>query len=402
MTPAPGSRGFDLFRIAGIQISIDPSWIIIFLLVSVSAAKGIFPAEVPDRLPVAYWVAGAIFGLLFFASVLFHELAHSIVANRLGEEVKKITLFLFGGMAHLTREPNSWKSEIKIAAVGPLASFFLAALFFGCGQMAYIAWGLGLLSVLFAQLAIVNLALGIFNLLPGLPLDGGRIARGLFWRHSGSQIAATRRAAKWGATIGIAMMVWGGLRFFQRDIFGGIWLIFIGMFLRGAAMTSLRSLMMSKAIEGQKVSDLMVREPVTVPHHATLREALQEYFVRYQHRSFPVVFGDEPLGVLRLETLRKAMAQGDSEQPVSAIIHRIDPSMTIGPGQSVQEMLRRSQATGLQELFVMSEGRLVGWITPSTVQRFVEFRLELLGDDSGPRSGGRSASDLRSARTAEE
>ena len=190
-------KGIDLFKVAGIQIAIDYSWIVIFLLVSWSLSAGYFPHEYPGYAWGAYLTVGVVATLLFFASVVTHELAHSLVANRLGQPVRRITLFIFGGMAHLSREPSNATAEMKIAVVGPLTSLALGALFWVCKRIVAGA-GLPLLwAAVFKYLAFINVALALFNLLPGFPLDGGRILRGLLWRRSGD-LRAPRRVRRIG------------------------------------------------------------------------------------------------------------------------------------------------------------------------------------------------------------
>jgi Zn-dependent protease len=193
--PSSGQRGIDLFRAGRVQISIDYSWFVLFFLIFFSLAAGYFPTQFPGYAWLSYVLVGLVATLLFFASVLVHELSHAAVANSLGEDVRRISLFIFGGTAHLSGEPKNPSAELKIAAVGPVSSFVLAA---GFWLTSGIARTVGLDVIIVAglrYLAIINMALAVFNLLPGYPLDGGRLLRALFWQRSGSLARATARAA---------------------------------------------------------------------------------------------------------------------------------------------------------------------------------------------------------------
>lgn len=195
-----------------------------------------------------------------------HELAHSLVANRLGQPVRRITLFIFGGMAHLSREPSNATAEVQIAVAGPLTSLALGALFWVCKRVAA-GIGLPLLwAAVFKYLAFVNVALALFNLLPGFPLDGGRILRGLLWRRSGNLRAATARAADWGTGIAFGLMALGLVEILGGALIGGLWLIFIGMFLRGAARAGYHGVVVERALGGATVRDLMVSDPLILLH----------------------------------------------------------------------------------------------------------------------------------------
>jgi Zn-dependent protease len=195
--------------------------------------------------------------LLFFASVVIHELSHWLMANRMGQEVRRITLFIFGGMAHLSREPRNARTEFLIAVVGPLTSLALGGIFWLVGQ-----WLRDLVAPLWAAvfhyLGFINVALGVFNLLPGFPLDGGRLLRSILWMRSGDLRAATARAANWGGGIAIGLMLLGGLQIFAGALVGGLWLIFIGMFLRGAAQASYHGVVVDQALSGATAGELMM------------------------------------------------------------------------------------------------------------------------------------------------
>ena len=218
----PQQRSIDLVRIAGIDVAVDLSWVVIFLLVLWSLSAGYFPQAYPGQPWFTYLVGGLAATLLFFVSVLVHEFSHALVANRLGEHVRRITLFIFGGMAHLTSEPRSPAAEFKIAVVGPLTSLALGGLFWGLSRL--VGAGAPLWGEVFHYLGFINVALAIFNLLPGFPLDGGRLLRAYFWSRSGDLRDATGRAADWGGGIAIGLMMLGAIEIFSGALVGGLWL----------------------------------------------------------------------------------------------------------------------------------------------------------------------------------
>jgi Zn-dependent protease len=273
---------------------------VIFLLVLWSLSAGYFPQEYPGQPTVDYWIVGLVATLFFFGSVLLHELSHAAVANRLGDKVDRITLFIFGGIARLSGQPKSADSELKIAGVGPLTSLAIALTFWliskTIGQAASLWTGV------FRNLAFINLALALFNLLPGFPLDGGRLLRAVLWKRWGDLPRATARAAQWGSRIGWGLIVLGALEIFGGALVGGIWLIFIGLFLRGAAATGYQGTVVEQTLEHVRVADIMTRDPVTLTPEISVAEAVEQYFLRYGYGGFPVVSDGRVVGVLCCRT----------------------------------------------------------------------------------------------------
>src|SRR6266446_7954516 len=235
-------RGLNVMRIAGIRVMIDPSWLIIFFLLVWSLATGYFPQAHPPIEGRAAWILGVAAALLLFGSVLIHELSHALVAQRAGVSVPRIRLFLFGGVSEMASEPPDPRSEVRIAAAGPLTSFALAVFFFVIvmsGLPSIVPGGRQLVE----YLAALNLALGLFNLLPGFPLDGGRILRAWLWSRHGNLLRATRTAGRAGSFLGYGLMAFGLRELILGSLLGGIWMILIGMFLNQAAGASSREVL---------------------------------------------------------------------------------------------------------------------------------------------------------------
>ncbi|MFH0777033.1 MAG: site-2 protease family protein, partial [Candidatus Eisenbacteria bacterium] len=270
-------RGFDLFTIGGIRISINYTWFVVLGLVIWTLGVGYFPANYPGLGTPTVWVISVAGALLLFISVLLHELSHSFVANRLGLGIRGITLFIFGGIAHLGKEPDDPNTEIKVAAAGPACSLVLSALFFVLSMLAA-RRGAGAVHALFLYVAIMNGALVIFNLVPGFPLDGGRLLRAVLWKRSGDVRRATRIASHFGKGFAIVLILVGLYRIFVEKDLGGIWFVLIGMFLQQAAEGSYQQVLVRKALSGLRVSEIMSTEVVSVETSLTLDQLVEAYF----------------------------------------------------------------------------------------------------------------------------
>jgi Zn-dependent protease len=373
----PRRGGLSLFRVAGIEIRIDWSWLAIFALVLWSLSAGYFPRDHPGWSAAACWGAGAVATTLFFLSVVVHELSHSLVALRAGLPVPSITLFLFGGAAEMVREPDDPKLELRIAAAGPLASFALAAGFGALGA----ALGSGAPEVVTAvlrYLAWINVALGVFNLLPGLPLDGGRILRAVVWWRTGSVEQASRIASRAGRGLGLGLALLGGLQIFAGALVGGIWLILIGLFVRGLAVASLESLVLRRALGDVRVADVMARDPVTVGPGLAVRALIDDYILGHGFRGFPVVEDGKVLGLVSLEGVRDLAPERRDAARVGDLLEPVSAERTIGPDAPLFEALERMARGQTHRLLVLdARGELVGLLTRTGLARFLEIRRSL-------------------------
>jgi Zn-dependent protease len=302
-------RTIGLFTVAGIKVEIDLSWLAIFALILWSLSAGYFPGVYPGHRTSAYWVVGLAATLLFFGSVLIHELSHAAVGNLKGGKVDRITLFIFGGMAHLSAEPKSAEDEILIAGVGPLTSLGLALVFWVIHGMVAAIAASSLWAAVFRYLAFINLALALFNLLPGFPLDGGRLFRAILWKRTGDMDKATARAADWGASLAWGMMGFGALEIFGGALVGGLWLILIGLFLRSAAIREYQGTVMGHLLQRVSVDDIMIRNPVTIGSDTPVSDAIEHYFLRYGYGGFPVVEDGRTIGTLTLSQVRHCPPQ---------------------------------------------------------------------------------------------
>jgi Zn-dependent protease/predicted transcriptional regulator len=373
---AENKRGFKLMTLRGIEIRIDYSWFVVFALVLLSLSAGYFPQAYPDQPVHVYWLTGFFATLLFFLSVITHELAHSLMAIRSGIKIPEITLFIFGGMARLSEDARDPKTEFKIAIVGPLTSFALAAVF-GLPQHVLRGNQPSILVELFGYLSWINVALGIFNLLPGYPLDGGRVLRAIWWWKTGSVVEATRVSSDWGKGLAIVLMVLGGLQIFSGNLIGGVWIILIGLFLRGLAEASYQDVAMRKTIEGARANDVMIRDVVTASTDMPLKRAISDRFLRYGYRGFPVTEDDRVLGLISLANVKGMSEDEQEKKTVGQVMEPLNSEMTIQEDTPVSEALRRSARNRSSHFLVMRDGRMVGMVTYTGMLRYMEVRRAL-------------------------
>jgi len=328
-------------------------------------------------LPFAHWLMAAAAALLLFASLLAHELSHSLVAIRNKLPIHGITLFVFGGVAHLGEEPATPAVELKMAAAGPAMSFFLSIFFFSLTQILLSLRFPGYLLSITNYLFIINLAVGIFNLVPGFPLDGGRILRALIWQFSGNLRRATRIASAFGKGFAFFLMALGLMYFFSGSFVSGVWFIFIGLFLLEAAETSYRQVMMKKVLSGVRVEDIMTANVVTVPPDLTLDRLLEDYFFRFRYASFPVIEDDTLLGLITFHAIKEIERE---KWPVITVREAMIPirrEMTIQKTAEVQHAMAKISGAGLGRLLVISDHKLIGILSQSDIMRLFEFKTEI-------------------------
>lgn len=371
-----GRGSFSIGSIAGIRIGLHPSWLIIAFLITYSLAVG----DLPDRFggwdPALYWVVAAAVAALFFASVLAHELSHALVARRFGIQVRDITLFIFGGAASLEGDTHSPRQEALIAVAGPLCSVVLGLALFGLGLL----WHQEQVVALVGWLAFINLTLGIFNLIPGYPMDGGRILRALIWKLRGDQMAATRNAAAVGRAFGYLLIGLGAFVAFQGAVFNGIWLALIGWFISTAAEASVAQTSVQRSLRGVKVRDVMEVEPPSVRPNEAVAELVNERLMRGEGRSFLVRHDDGGLaGIVTLSDVRRVARDDWPAARVTDIMTRYADLAMVGPNDELESALALLQEREVNQLPVVDDDRrtVMGLLTRAGILRLVETRMKL-------------------------
>lgn len=370
-------RGFRLGKILGFEITIDWSWLLIFFLVAFTLAQFYFPAALPQAGTGMYWALGILASILLFASVLAHELSHSVVARKYGQEVKGITLFLFGGMSQTTEEPKTPKEEFWMAIAGPLTSFALALMFYIFSGAAVAlqspAWVYATLDYLW----FINLVLAIFNLVPGFPLDGGRVLRSAIWAGTNDLRKATQYASWAGQGFGYLLMALGFLDILTRgNLVGGLWIIFIGWFIAGAARSSYQQLLVRQALSGVHVDQVMTTDVPAIPADMSLRQFVDEYLLRHEYSCYPVVNVEEVLGVIGIEEVRTIPSDQWSYARVGDVVHSVNNAYKIQAEDDVWDAVTKLADESVCRLLVMEDNHLKGTVGRETVFRLVQHRMQ--------------------------
>jgi Zn-dependent protease len=370
------TRSFRIGRVFGIAIEIDYTWFVVFFLVVAVVWSGVL-AELRGVSAATRLVVALIGSALFFASVLIHELSHSVVALRNGLGITGITLFLFGGVSKLSDEPKSAQAEFKIAIAGPITSIVLAGMFLSLGYLLRMTTGGTVFASVFWWLGWVNGMLAIFNLLPGFPLDGGRVLRAGIWHSSGNLAEATRIAATFGQAFGLLMIIGGVMTFIGGWGIGALWLAFIGWFLIQAAQSSYQQLVFRQALSGLPVSSVMTDQVQSVPADITLDRVVNEYVMMHNHPAFPVMDDGELLGLLCLADIRAVPRDQWSQIVARQIVPPLSQANTIAPSADAWEALLRMTVENCGRLLVVENGFLRGIISRTDIMRLMRRRMEL-------------------------
>ncbi|MBW3609560.1 MAG: site-2 protease family protein [Actinobacteria bacterium] len=359
-------RSIPLGRIAGIQIGANWSWLLIFALVAWSLAEGIFPSQNPGMTDAAYWVMAVIAALLFFGSIVLHELGHALQARRDDVEIEGITLWLFGGVAQFHNMYRTPDSEFRIAVAGPLVTLVLAGALIGGASIVPLPESVE--AVVF-WLGYINLVLLVFNLLPALPLDGGRVLHALLWRLRGDLARATRVAALVGVGFGSLMIAGGVLLFLATGVFGALWLAFIGWFLSAAARAEAEHMAVRHALGGLRVRDVMSREPVAVPSNATLQAFADEYAIDTTFTTYPVVEHDRPVGLLPFDAISSVPRDEWHARKVRDVMLPRDQVTVLDADREAGDAVHELAGTGVDRALVVEDDHLVGLVAPADLRR---------------------------------
>lgn len=367
--------GIKIGRWFGIDVSVDGSWMVIAALVAWSF-YGLFRIEFPEMAGGVAVLLGVGTAALFFASVVLHEVSHSLMARSRGVPVEGITLFIFGGVTKTKQEADSAGDEFAIAVVGPVTSLALAVIFWALvnlsGSLLPDAVKLGL-----GHLGWLNLGLGVFNLLPGFPLDGGRVLRSILWKTSGNLGLATKRASAVGQGMGAVMIGLGLMVVFGGNL-AGLWYAAIGWFLFQAAGASGQQMAVRQALRDVTAGDLMSLNPRTIPADASLREAVDDYFLRYDHSAFPVADDSgHVLGILSLRAVRQIESDHWEVRQAWSAMTRLADAHTVEAARPMDAVLNELSEPGHERVLVMDGDEVVGIITPSDIARWIRVSQEL-------------------------
>ncbi len=369
---------YRLFRLFGFEVKLNLTWLLLALLITWTLAAGLFPADYPGLSQRTYWwmgIAGAV-GVLF--SIVLHELSHSLVARHFGLPIRGITLFIFGGVAEMEEEPVSPKVEFLMAVAGPLASILLAILLFQFEQLVT-AWdGSTAIIGISHYLAVFNLIVAIFNLVPAFPLDGGRMLRAALWHWNNNLRGATHTASQIGSGFGLVLMILGGLAFIQGSFIGGMWWFLIGAFLRGAAKTSYQQLLIHAILSNTPVRRWMNIAPVTVSPATTIAQLLENYVYKHHCKMFPVVEDSKLLGCVTTEGIKQIPREQWVQKTAGDLLTPSSPANTVSPdtdaAKLMADMVKPNRPTWYM---VVDADRLVGVISLNSLREFLALKLEI-------------------------
>lgn len=385
----PPFSGFRLGRILGIEIVINVTWLVIFFLVAFTFGSLFRETTFRDQpFPGGAWpwVAGLLTALVFFACLILHELSHGIVARRNGVEINRITLFIFGGVAEMSEDVKSAGTEFKMAVAGPLVTFFLAGVFYLLYRLsANLEAGTLIVAPLFA-LFWVNLLIGCFNLLPGFPLDGGRVLRSIIWKFTGDLLKSTRIASVSGQAVAALIGLGGAYLLIRGDWIGGAWLIIVGMFLYRLAQVSYRQTLFRIAASDTVVADIMYTDVPSIEANTPLTSVKHSFFAAYRLPAFPVTDHGELTGIIERDTLDSVYLAEWDVLDAGRLGRPLSSLNPVTPDTPLDRIIRRLM--GREEfLVVVEKGKVVGILTREELVRYVEMRLRMIRHKQGPGGG---------------
>jgi len=388
-----GRRGIRLGRIAGVLVTMDWSLLIVFALITFALSVGPLPAWHPDWGGLMVFATAVSAAVLFIASILAHELSHAIVGRRLGIDVRHITLFVFGGMAHMENEPRSWGAELAMAIAGPVTSILLGILFF---YLAGVAAGpgamdtqdpmaalakMGPVATVFIWLGPVNILVGLFNMVPGFPLDGGRVLRALLWGATGNLVKATQWAAAAGQGFawlligsGFAMIFGIRVPIFGEGPVAGLWIALIGWFLNNAATMGYRRVKAQETLGDLAATDVMHRDFEAVRPDSTVRAFVDQHLLGTSQRAFPVIENDRLQGLVCLADVRRLERERYEATRVAEIMTPIQHLLTLSPEDTAGDAMNRLAERQVNQLPVVADDRLLGMVTREDIMRCLSFR----------------------------
>ncbi|MCL2679313.1 MAG: site-2 protease family protein [Dehalococcoidia bacterium] len=375
-----GEKGVTFGRICGITLRLSPSWFVIFALVTWALARGWFPNSYPEWSLSAGIITGVITSLLFFVSVLAHELMHSLVALRKGLKVRAITLFIFGGVSEIAEEPKEPGDEFYIAIAGPLTSLALGGLLFGMWFALRDAVGAaGYVAAVSYWLGLINLSLGLFNLIPGFPLDGGRVLRSILWGRSGNLRSATRMASIAGRVVSYIFVFIGVYYLFTGSWLNGIWLAMIGWFLHNAAVGSYRQMQLNDLLSGRRAGEIMTRDCVAVAPHTTADQIINDYALTKGQQCFPVMNGEKLEGMVTFDSLRGVHREERREKTAAQIMTPRERLGSVAASDDLVKVLSVMTEYNMPQVPVIEDDKIVGLVSREQMLAFLDMQAKLGG-----------------------
>ena len=364
-------------KLLGVPVKLHYTLILGILLISWTLALGYLPSEYPGLSPTTYWLIGAIGAIVLFTSILVHELAHSYVAKKSGLPVRRIVLFIFGGVSEIQEEPKKASLEFKMALAGPLSSFLIAIVLW---LLQYVARTWGATVIIVAPLeygAYINVVLGSFNLIPAFPLDGGRLLRAGIWRWKRNLVRATRIATNVGIFFAYLMIFGGIVLVIGGSFIGGLWLMLIGWFLKSGAESSYRQTVINDALADVSIRDIMTSNVHTVDPETSVKDVVETHFFQYKHGGFPVEKDSRLLGLITLQDIKKIRREKWNETKVGDVMTPREKLLCASPDESVADAFLKMSKLDVGRLPVQEDGKLVGIVTRGDIMHAIRIKTEL-------------------------
>jgi Zn-dependent protease/predicted transcriptional regulator len=377
--------GISIGKVLGIQLKLHYSWFLIFALVTWALVASYYPTTYPNWTLSMKIAAGLITSLLFFGSVLFHEMMHSVVAIHEGIPIQGITLFILGGVSEMTDEPKTAKDEFRMAIAGPGSSLVLGGIFWG---IWFALRGSTVNSVQFVAgiaywLGYINLALGVFNLIPGFPLDGGRVFRSILWWRSGKLHRATKIASNIGRAVGFLFILGGIYLVFTGNWLNGIWFALIGWFLESAAAGSYRQLLLQELLKGHVASEIMTRDCQTVSPDLTIEKLVNENVLASGRRCFPVAEGGRVEGLVTVSDVQRVPRDQWNMKPVRDAMTPLEKLKSVKPDEDLNTVLKTLAQNDINQVPVVQDRNIVGIVARDSILNFINLRAQLAVDKEG-------------------
>ncbi len=386
------AKRFRIFTLFSFDVYVDVSWFLIVLLITWSLAT-VFPHWYGGLETNVAWLMGLFGALGLFASILFHELGHALVARRFGIEMKGITLFIFGGVAEMKDEPPSPKSELLVAIAGPLVSVLISAVCFGLAQVGQFGdWPIPVTGVLW-YLGLINAVLLVFNLIPAFPLDGGRVLRAILWEVRGSLRWATKITSSIGLWFGTVLIVLGVLSLISGNVLGGVWQFIIGMFLRSAAQMSYQQVLIRRALEGEPIGRFMQTQLNTVSPSLTIDRLVEDFVYKHHHKMYPVIINGQVLGCVTIANIKSVPRHQWGSTTVDQILAPLNEENSIDIENDAMQVLSRMSSLNASRLMVTQNGQLMGMIALKDLMDFLSLKIELESENGDASTGPSRVTD---------
>lgn len=373
------TKRIKILDLLGFPIFLDLSWFIIVILITWSLATNLFPQFYEELADSTYWWMGLAGALGLFVSILAHELGHAVVARRFDLPMRGITLFIFGGVAEMTREPPSAKAEFFVAIAGPIVSVVIAAACYAAGVYGQPYLPIPVAGV-FWYLGMINAVVVVFNLIPAFPLDGGRVLRSILWHFRGSLRWATRITSSIGSGFGLVLILLGVFSFVGGNFIGGMWQFLIGMFLRGAAQMSYQQVLIRNALEGEPIERFMHGDVISVSPQTTIRDLVENYIYRHHHKMFPVTDNERLVGCVTTRDVQEIPRSEWDQRTVGEISNPCGSENTIQKEADATQALAKMNSNGASRLMVVENERLMGILSLKDLLKFISLKVELEED----------------------